>query len=147
MKINSKAEDLGRRDATPPNWFSCSGSHGSLGPAPTSVAAGDRLFCKHWKHQLGLPVSTAETGLGAAGLPSQQANRSCLFMPDDKIYACIFPSTSAFPPALPHLVKPFPTISVNETKLKHCLSCAACFLLFPTQIEFSLPNQQLLALQ
>jgi len=55
-----------------------------------------------------------------------------------------------FPPPLhfpPSLVKPFPTISINEAKLKHSLFCAACFLLFPTQTKFALPSGQLLAVQ
>lgn len=63
----------------------------------------------------------------------QQANRSCLFKPDHKIYACGGGAKYAFPLSL---VKPFPTISINETKLKHSLFCAACFLLFPTQLNF-----------
>lgn len=126
----------------PTNCFSCSGFHCSSGSTPTGAAAGDGLC---WKHRLGPPASVAETGLGAAGLPSQPASKSCLLMPDHKIYACIFPSTSAFPTF--SLVKSFPTISIKKTEFKHSLFCAACFLLFPTQSEFSLPNWRLLALQ
>lgn len=56
----------------------------------------------------------------------------------------MFPSTSAFPLLLSKAIS---RNFVNETKLKQSLFCAACFLLFPTQIEFSLTNWQLLTLQ
>lgn len=66
MKINSKAEDAGKRNVVPPNCCPCSGLHGSLGPVPTSAGAGDRLFCLP-QHRPGLPASTAEAGPGGSG--------------------------------------------------------------------------------
>lgn len=80
----------------PANHFSRSGLHGCLGPVPTSVAAGDRLLGRSWKCELGLPASTAETSLGAAGLPSASQQKLRVYG-DHKIYACVSPSTSALP--------------------------------------------------
>lgn len=136
MKINSSAGNVGKRNVMPPNHFPCSGLHGCLGPVPTSVAAGDRLLGRSWKRELGLPASTPETSLGAAGLPSTSQQKLPVYgwSQDLRLHISLHLRTS------PSLVKAFPKIPINETKLKRSLACVARFLLLPTQIVFFPPK-------
>lgn len=90
-------------------------------------------------------LQALETSAGVTSQHSRDWPGSCwciLSKPTEAACLCLITRSTlaersgakyAFPLSL---VKPFPTISINETKLKHSLFCAACFVLFPTQLNF-----------